>query len=508
MKSRRVANFLMSRIPDSVHDRKGREYAVRVANEAIKRTRAYPKFLKEKGVGTSQIESYEDFQRLPLTTKKEYIDYDKFALSDLVLDGRISQSYTIETSSGYSGTPYYWPRLPQEDEMFPTYLEFAFTQFYNVHERSTLVVITLALGTWISGEKMAQALREIAATGKYPLTVITPGSKEEEVISLVKDLAPMYEQTIIVGLPSFIKILIEDGQQAGIDWKKLNVRLGLGGDSYSEAWRNYMAKRIGIDPDRDLLAISGGYGAADIGMTVGREYPLTVIIRRLAERDKELARALFHCRGDNGQGLPSLLQYNPATVFIEGVEGELVFTTLTCIPLVRYRIHDRGGVISFSEVMSALSSCGYDVVSLMEEKGYTKRDVWRLPFFYCHGRTLDQVSSGGALIYTENVEAALSAAEVDEIVNFKIESVVDKDENTRCMIHLQHRSSDLTEAEAEALSKEYHDLLLARLQEVNRVFKSIYETNPKVADPLITVHASTSDLFFEDKGKIKQKHLV
>ncbi len=115
----------------------------------------------------------------------------------------------------------------------------------------------------------------------------------------------------------------------------------------------------------DLLAISGGYGAADVGMTVGREYPVTVLIRRLCAKDEELASTLFFGGQETDGTLPSLLQYNPATVFAEEVDGELVFTALSGIPIVRYNIHDRGGVLPFARVMQAARDRGYDLSAML-----------------------------------------------------------------------------------------------------------------------------------------------
>ena len=102
--------------------------------------------------------------------------------------------------------------------------------------------------------------------------------------------------------------------------------------------------------------MSGGYGAADIGMTIGREYAATVIIRKLCTKDPDLARELFHDSRGNHSTLPSLVQYNPATCYVESVDNELVFTVLSGVPLVRYNIGDSGGVIGFEEMLAALVS--------------------------------------------------------------------------------------------------------------------------------------------------------
>ncbi len=237
--------MVMSRIPAESHEKRGREYALKVAQAAAADTRAYPRFLREQLGELPTLSSFEDFGNLPLTDKKNYINYDRFPLDELCLGADPSRAYTIEKSSGHSGNCYYWFRTPAEDAMFPTYLEFAFAQFYGIETKRTLVLITLALGTWTSGEKMAQALREVAATGKYPLTVMAPGMHAGEVLEIVRDLSPLYDQTVIVGYPPFLKAVVDDGVREGLDWPSFNVRLGLGGEGYSEQWRDQMGARLG-----------------------------------------------------------------------------------------------------------------------------------------------------------------------------------------------------------------------------------------------------------------------
>ena len=118
---------------------------------------------------------------------------------------------------------------------------------------------------------------------------MTPGARLEEVIEIVKQFGHLYQQVVIIGYPPFLKQVIDEGARDGIDWLTLNVKLGLGGEGYSEEWRDYIAGKIGLQ-ENDLLGVSGGYGAADLGMSVGREYPLSVLVRKLAYKNEALAR--------------------------------------------------------------------------------------------------------------------------------------------------------------------------------------------------------------------------
>lgn len=505
MKNRKFANFFMSHLPASAHEKKAKKYAVMVAQNVIKRVRAYQKFLKDNNTKPEDIKTFEDFKKLPITDKKNYIDYKKYSIKELALDGRFTNAYTIEKSSGHSGKSYYWLRMPEEDSMFPSYLEFAFAQFYHMDKKRTLVLITLALGTWTSGEKMAQALREVAATGKYPLTVMTPGTNIDEILEIIGDIADNYDQTIMVGYPPFIKTVIDQGIEKGMDWKKYNMKIGLGGEGYSEEWRNHIAEKIGVNPDKDLLAISGGYGAADVGMSVGREYPLTVIIRRLCQKDKKLAKELFF-NNKNGSTLPSLLQYSPGSVFIEEIKGELVFTALTGIPIVRYNIHDRGGVIGFEKMMNTLKNFGYDPYDLIEKRGYTKNDIWKMPFFYCFGRSDGTISIVGANIYPENIEVVLNEAHDTDIIGYKIAVETSDTFQQRPLVLLEHKKDSLGESETAELIAEFYEIITKGLKRINPDFKDAHDDNPHAADPIIQIYANGCGPFEGDKKKIKRKY--
>ena len=66
-------------------------------------------------------------------------------------------------------------------------------------------------------------------------------------------------------------------------------------------------------------------------------------------------------------GIPTLFQYNPAGSFIEEINEEIVLTTKNATPLVRYNIHDKGGIIKFREMEEILKKYGYDYKKLIKK---------------------------------------------------------------------------------------------------------------------------------------------
>jgi len=505
LKNRTLTNAVMSRIPSGSHAKRGEKYALGVVEAALRRTRAYPDYIKCEGLSVDAVSDMSAFRRLPVIDKRLYVD--RYPLSDLALDGSPSSAYTIEKSSGHSGGSYYWLRLAEEDAIFPQYLEHAFVQFYKIDTMPTLVLITLALGTWTSGEKMAQALRQVAASGKYPLTVMAPGTNVEEILEIVADIGALYAQTIIVGYPPFVKTVIDEGTRRGLDWPSLHVKIGLGGEGYSEPWREHMASVIGVDPDADLLAVSGGYGAADVGMSIGREYAATVMIRKLCVAKPDLARDLFSVRNGQSGMLPNLLQYNPASCYIEEVGDELVFTALSGIPLVRYNIHDNGGVITFDRAMEILGDHGCDLYGELARRGYGPEQVWKLPFFYVYGRTDGTVSIVGANVFPQNIQAVLSESRDQDIVTFKLAVETTPSFSQRLVISLEHNAHELSEEQETALSADYYKKLVDGLRCTNADFRDAHDDNPEAADPIVRVHARGTGPFAEHRG-IKYRYTV
>lgn len=504
MSNKKVTNFVMPRIPASFWEKIGEKKAIKIFKIAAKLVPSYRKTINNSGVKIDKINSVNDFNKLPIIDKKNYIV--KYPLIERVLGGKLDGKYTVEKSASTSGGSYFWPRLPEEDEMFPKYIEYSFVQFYGIDKKSTLVIMTLALGTWTSGEKMAQALRLTATSKKkYKMTVVTPGANVEEVIEIVKNLSDQYDQTVIVGYPPFVKTVVDEGEKEGIDWKSLNLRLGLGGEGYSEKWREYMAEKIGL-PKKDLMGIAGGYGAADIGMSIGREYPITILIRKLACRDKKLAKALF----GTSELEPSFLQYNPGSCYIEEVKGELVFTVLSGVPLIRYNIHDRGGVKSFEKVMAIVRKHGYKIKRELKKFGYTPEDVWHLPFFYVFGRSDGTISVGGANIYPENVDTALYTVQTAMINTYKLTTIFDKKMNIRpaILIELDKNYKFATKDEIKNLKNKLHNIFMKSMIEMNGDFRDAYRVDPKCLNLIIKIYPYNSGPFVEDKKKIKRRYIL
>ena len=176
----------------------------------------------------------------------------------------------------------------------------------------------------------------------------------------------------------------------------LNTKIITAGDKFSEKWRDAMLKIIKAG---DILgSVISIYGSADT-MVMGHETPLSIAIRKSADKNLTLRRKLF---GNNSDVLPALMQYDPEKVFFEEADGELVLTTSTAAPLVRYNIHDVGRVLPHGDMVKLLRAQKNIKIS----GKLLKR--WRGPFLLIKNRT-DVAATFYALnIFPEHVAASIA----------------------------------------------------------------------------------------------------
>jgi phenylacetate-CoA ligase len=382
---------------------------------------AYATFLREHGADPSAVATLDDFRRLPLVTKDNYVR--RYPLAERCRGGRLQGCEMLALSSGSTGEAMIWPRALRDELIVARRFEQVFLAF-EADRRPTLAVVCFPLGTWVGGMYTTQCCRLLAAKG-FPVTVITPGNQVEEILRSIAALASSFEQTVLLGYPPFIKGVIDEGLARGLALRESALKLVLAGEVVTEEWRDLVASRAGIH--RPFYDIASLYGTADAGV-LGNETPLSVAIRRHAARRPELARTLF------GEArVPTLVQYDPHARFLEAHEGTLVLTSDGPAPLVRYHIADTGGVLPYAELLEALHREGVDP---FEELAASDPSVVELPFAYVFGRPLHAVSFFGANVFREMVSAAIDGEAFASRVTGKFVMRVDEDEDRNAVLRV------------------------------------------------------------------------
>lgn len=369
---------------------------IEVYRTAVSRVPAYRKFLEASAGRVPEVKTLEDFRALPMTSKKEYLN--RYPLEEICLDGTLRGKHFICRSSGTTQKPFYWPQMPEQERETPQWFYAGIDEAIQVSEKPTLVVVTLALGSWISGELSTWALR-CAALEKKNLTVVTPGLNIEEAVGLLERFCPHFEQTLVLSYPPFAKNIVDSALAKGLPLESYHLRFRLVGEGYTEHFHGYMAQRLG-HTEQDVSAIWAGYASTDIGR-IGTETPLSIMARRLVFQ-KGLAKEVF---GLNE--MPSLCQYNPDNVFLEEVAGELVATKHQAVPLVRYRTSDRGALLSCDELLARMDRAGLDPVRALERLGFDTARIRRLPFLMVFGRHDGSVTFFGSKILAGQVQDVL-----------------------------------------------------------------------------------------------------
>ncbi|MGR3277564.1 phenylacetate--CoA ligase family protein [Acaryochloris marina NIES-2412] len=388
---------------------------------------AYEDFLQHQGIDPTQIQTLEDFATLPLTTKGNYLR--QFPLSRLCRDGKLETCDMIAVSSGSTGEPTFWPRFISDEYQIATRFEQIFADSFAADQKRTLAVVCFALGTWVGGMYTANCCRHLASKG-YPLTVITPGNNKTEILRVVQALGPMFEQVVLLGYPPFLKDVIDTGLAAGIPWPQYHLKWVMAGEVFSEAWRDLVGARVGsTSPCFDSASL---YGTADAGV-LGNETPLSICMRRFLANHPRIAAELF---GESR--LPTLVQYDPTSRYFEVTEeGTLLFSGDNGIPLIRYHICDRGGIIPYNQLLEFLQARGFDAVATLQQQGTAP--IRSLPFVYVFGRSHFTVSFFGANIYPENVTVGLEQPEICDWVTgkFVMQVQTDADENSHLVIDVE-----------------------------------------------------------------------
>jgi len=343
----------------------------------------------------------------------------------------------------------------------------------------------------------------MASDPNLNLTVATPGSNLEQVLMVVKQLGFQYDQVILAGYPSFIKLVIDEGEKEGVDWKKLNLKLQVAGEATSEAWRSIIKEKVFPKNKRENLDLMlDVYGAADAG-GLGFGFLLTNLIRDLIRENQKFCEYLF-----TRPIVPTIVQYNPLAYFIEQLEnGHLAITYQSGMPLLKYDIEDIGGVIPFKKMMAACEKFGYNLNKLLKKKGvHLDYKIWPLPFVYVYFRK-SAISIASANIYPAQVEEVIHQSQ--EFNSFKLTKKEDKNGNLQFIIYLElKRGKYLLKSQLSSLNKKYHHLILNHLTEKNPDFSQAYSEDPKSCNPLIKIYSFREGPFAEDAKRTKPRFIV
>lgn len=473
---------------------RGRNKALELFHSMAKRVPAYKDFLHKNNIDPTSVKTIEDFKHIPTIDKNNYLR--AYSLEDLCWDGEFSSNrWTISTTSGSTGDPFYFPRQTNQSWQYAILAELYLRANFQIDKKKTLYIVGFPMGAWIGGLFTYQALELVAEKGNYPLSIITPGIHKEEIIKVVKKFGDKFDQIIIGSYGPFLKDVLDDGIKMGLDWEKYNLRFIFSAEGFTENFRDYVLRVAGLE-DLALTSTLNHYGTVDLG-TMSYETPLAILIRRLALQNKSLYCEVF----GNTIKLPTLTQYFPELFYFEDVSGGLICSAHSGLPLVRYDLKDNGGIITFEQMQNIFSKQGINLISEAKKAGIA-HTVWQLPFVYVYERNDFSVSFYAFNIYPETIRRVLQKKELEKFVTGKFTMLVSFDENQNQILEINiEMKSDVNKSEE--LEKSLQNSCKLQLIEESSEYRETYREKKDLIAPHIILWPYESLKYF--KPGIKQK---
>ena len=259
----------------------------------------------ERGVKPEHIKTLKDIALLPTFTKTDLRDTYPFGL----FASPIKDIVRFHASSGTTGKPIVVAYTQSDLQLWSEAVQRCLAACGL--GAGDIIQNAYGYGLFTGGLGIHQGATDLGLT-----VVPVSGGNSERQIMLMRD----FGATAVSCTPSYFLHLIEAAAAQGVDMKNLPVRVGIFG---AEPWTDEM--RIRIEQEANIEAFDI-YGLTEIcGPGVGIE-------------------CNHHCGLHiiEDHFYPEILDPDTLEPLPDGVEGELVFTTLTkqAMPMIRYRTHD------------------------------------------------------------------------------------------------------------------------------------------------------------------------
>lgn len=457
---------------------------LKIFKNASENVVAYKKFLEQNKVSPKKILKNKDFESIPVMDKSNYLL--AYKPQELVPFSKFPPIFSA--SSGSSGKPYYWPRGDKQEARGARIHRTILKDIFKINKKRTLAVICFSMGNWVAGTYTLSSLRAIANDKDFNLSIITPGIDKNDVIQTLKNFAGNFESIVMFGYPPFLMDIVLGAKELGVDFKKMDLHCVLAGENFSEKWRELIFKYAEVP--NELNRSVSIYGTADAG-AIGHENPFTILIRQLASKNASFNKELL----GNNSFIPTVISYDPKETYFEVVNDELVFTTDSGIPLIRYNIKDRGALLSYKDVLSMIDKHGLSK--------YITPDImkWKNPIVVLKGRNDVSVTFYGLNIYPENIKAGLEDSKVSDIVTGK--HIITKDQTKDCINQKLKIAVELKSnvSPSDDIKKLIADTILENLLELNTEYRKLFHSINSKALPEVIVLENGHEQFVIKKAK-------
>jgi phenylacetate-CoA ligase len=258
------------------------------------------------GVRPSDLRSLDDLARFPFTVKQDLRDNYPFGMFAVPRE----EVVRVHASSGTTGRPTVVGYTAADIDVWADLVARSIRAAGG--RRGDIVHIAYGYGLFTGGLGAHYGAERLGCT-----VIPVSGGMGERQVTLIRDLRP----DIIMVTPSYMLVLIDELERAGIDPRSTSLKVGIFG---AEPWTDDM--RAEMETRLDMHAVDI-YGLSEVmGPGVASECVET-------KDGPTIWEDHFY---------PEIIDPETGAVLPDGERGELVFTTLTkqALPVVRYRTRD------------------------------------------------------------------------------------------------------------------------------------------------------------------------
>ncbi len=314
----------------------------------------YKDRLDQAGINPSDINSLEDFEKIPYTVKTDLRDTYPYGLFAVPMRDIVR----IHGSSGTTGKPIIVGYTKEDIEVWSECIARLITAAGASADDITQIAFGYGLFTGAFG--LHQGMEKIGAT----VIPMSSGNTEKQIMMMM-DLGV----TVLISTPSYAMYMAEVAAEMGVTKDDLKLRYGMfGAEGHTHEMRLELEKRFGIKATEN-------YGLSEV-MGPG------VCGECLAQNGMHINEDHFYIE---------IIDPDTGAVLSDGEVGEVVITPLTKqgIPLLRYRTRDISYIIP--------EKC---------ECGRTTRRLAKI-----QGRSDDMLIIKGVNVFPSQVESVLMGIE-------------------------------------------------------------------------------------------------
>jgi phenylacetate-CoA ligase len=266
----------------------------------------YRKRFEAAGITPNDINTLDDFQQLPFTTKQDLRDNYPFGMFAVPMDNVVR----IHASSGTTGQPTVVGYTARDINTWSELMARALTaggagRRDIIHNAYGYGLFTGGLGVHYGAEKLGASVIPVS------------GGNTKRQIIIMRDFGP----TILTSTPSYALHLAEEAQEMGISFEKLKFKYGIfGAEPWSEQMRQEIERKLHLKAV-DIFGLSEVMG------------PGVAVECHEAQNGLHIFEDHF---------IPEIIDPATGKVLPYGETGELVFTSITkeAFPIIRYRTRD------------------------------------------------------------------------------------------------------------------------------------------------------------------------